>query len=65
MRQTTKVVLGATIVAASTCAISHLGLPRALRTYRDRVSVEMSELAPHEIIVDWLRAARPGPLRYR
>jgi hypothetical protein len=42
------------IVAASLIGISHARLPRAIRGYRERVSVEMSTIALLEDTIDWL-----------
>jgi hypothetical protein len=41
------------IVAASLIGISQARLPRAIRGYRERVSVEMSTIAFLEDTVDW------------
>jgi hypothetical protein len=42
------------IVAASLIGISQARLPRAIRVYRERVSVEMSTLPMLEDTMDWL-----------
>jgi hypothetical protein len=56
MRQ--KLVAGATmIVAAGLIGMTQERLPRPIRDYRDRVSVEMSEVAVLDIMVDWHRLA--------
>jgi len=42
------------IVAASLIGITQARLPRPIRTYRERVSVEMSSIAVLEDTIDWL-----------
>jgi len=62
MRQT--VIAAATmIVAAGLIGITQARLPRPVRTYRERISVEMPTIAPIETFVDWLEAAYGGPIR--
>jgi hypothetical protein len=41
------------IVAASLIGITQARLPRPIRTYRERVSVEMSSIALLEDTIDW------------
>jgi hypothetical protein len=42
------------IVAAGLIGITQARLPRPIRTYRERVSVEMSSIAVLEDTIDWL-----------
>ncbi len=42
------------IVAASLIGISQARLPRPVRDYRDRVTVETSAVASNDLSVDWL-----------
>jgi hypothetical protein len=42
------------IVAASLIGMTQARLPRPIRTYRERVSVEMSSIALLEDTIDWL-----------
>jgi len=52
------------MLVAASCAIAlqatFVGLPRALRACRGRVSRDMAR--PMETFVDWLEAAYGGPL---
>jgi hypothetical protein len=41
------------IVAASLIGVTQARLPRPIRTYRERVSVEMSSIALLEDTIDW------------
>jgi len=53
-----RVVAGATmIVAAGLIGFTHARLPRPIRDYRDRVSVEMTEIAAIDVMLDWHRLA--------
>jgi hypothetical protein len=52
------------IVAASLIGVSQARLPRPVRTYHDRVAVEMAAVALHDTIADRL-AARSGVPFYR
>jgi hypothetical protein len=47
------------IVAAGLIGITQARLPRPVRDYRDRVTVEMSDIALHDTIANWL-GARTG-----
>jgi hypothetical protein len=49
------------IVAAGLIGGSQARLPRPVRDYRDRVSVEMSAIVPFETTVDWLGARYSAP----
>jgi hypothetical protein len=49
------------IVAAGLIGISQARLPRPIRDYRDRVSVEMSDMALHDTIGDWLASRFAAP----
>jgi hypothetical protein len=53
------------IVAASLIGITQARLPRPVREYRERVSVEMSEIAALDTPVDWLGARRGRPFGRR
>jgi hypothetical protein len=53
------------IVAASLIGISQARLPRPVREYRERVSVELSEIAALDRPVDWLGARHDPPKRRR
>lgn len=44
------------IVAAGLIGISQARLPRPVRGYHDRVSVEMPAITPHDTIANWLGA---------
>ena len=47
------------IVAAGLIGITQARLPRPVRDYRDRVAVEMSDIAMHDTMANWL-GARAG-----
>lgn len=49
------------IVAAGLIGITQARLPRPIRDYRERVSVEMSTIALLEDTVDWLGARYRTP----
>jgi len=49
------------IVAAGLIGGSQARLPRPVRDYRDRVSVEMSAIAALDTTVDWLGARHGAP----
>jgi hypothetical protein len=61
MRQTA-IAAVTMIAAAGLIGITQARLPRPVRDYRDRVTVEMSAIAPIETIVDWIEAAYGGPI---
>ena len=44
------------IVAAGLIGITQARLPRPVRDYRDRVTVEMSDIAMKDTIANWLGA---------
>jgi len=50
------------IVAAALIGITQARLPRPIKDYRDRVSVEMAAIAPLDTTIDWL-GARYAPTR--
>ena len=52
------------IVAAGLIGITQARLPRPIRGYHDRVAVEMSAIALHDTIADWV-GARSGALLSR
>jgi hypothetical protein len=51
------------IVAVGLIGIAQARLPRAIRDYRDRVSVEMSAIAPLDTTINWLGARYGAPSR--
>lgn len=53
------------IVAAGLIGMTQARLPRPVRDYRDRVSVEMSAIALHHTITDWLGARSGVPLSHQ
>lgn len=53
------------IVAASLIGISQARLPRPVRGYYDRVTVEESAIALNDTIVDWLGARSGTPFGRR
>jgi hypothetical protein len=44
------------IVAAGLIGVTQARLPRPVKEYRERVSVEMSDIALHDTFADWLGA---------
>jgi len=50
------------IVAAGLIGITQARLPRPVRDYRERVSVEMSAIASLDTMVDWLGARYGAPI---
>jgi hypothetical protein len=50
------------IVAAGLIGITQARLPRAIRDYRERVSIEMSTIALLDDKIDWLGARYRPPL---
>jgi len=50
------------IVAAGLIGATHARLPRAIRDYRDRVSVEISPIAEGDTPGDWLGGRYAGAL---
>jgi hypothetical protein len=50
------------IVAAGLIGITQARLPRPVKDYRDRVTVEMSDIALHDTIANWvgMRSAALG-----
>jgi len=57
-----RVVAGTTmIVAASLIGVTQARLPRPVRDYRERVSVEMSEFAILDSMADWPGAWHGAP----
>jgi hypothetical protein len=60
MRQRT-IPAATMIVAASLIGISHARLPRPIRDYRDRVTVETSGIASTDLAVDWLGGRHSEP----
>jgi len=53
------------IVAAGLIGISQARLPRPIRVYRDRVSVEISPIAADETRAGWLGSPYDAPLMRR
>jgi hypothetical protein len=53
------------IVAAGLIGISQARLPRPVRGYHDRVSVEMSDIALHDTVADWLGTRSGAPFGRR
>ena len=53
------------IVAAGLIGISQARLPRPVRGYHDRVSVEELAIALHDTIADWLGARGGAPFGRR
>ena len=47
------------ILAAGLIGITQARLPRPVRDYRERVSVEMSAITLHDTIRDWVGVRRP------
>ena len=53
------------IVAAGLIGITQARLPRPVRDYRDRVTVEMSSLGLDDTIANWLGARNRAPFGRR
>jgi hypothetical protein len=49
------------IVAAGLIGITQARLPRPVRDYHDRVAVEVSTVAMHDTIANWLGARSGAP----
>jgi len=49
------------IVAASLIGITQARLPRPVKDYRDRVTVEMSTIGLNDTVADWLGARSGTP----
>lgn len=60
MRQRT-IPAATMIVAASLIGISQARLPRPIRDYRDRVTVETSDVASNDLAFDWLGERHSAP----
>jgi hypothetical protein len=53
------------IVAASLIGITQARLPRPVKDYRDRVTVEVSTIGLNDTIADWLGARSGAPFSRR
>ncbi len=49
------------IVVAGLIGVTQARLPRPVRDYRERVSIEMSAIALHDTIADWVGVRSAAP----